>query len=55
MFLKQQFAHITGIMLDISGMNSRFKVVNKVIHTLVADGSPRYPRYTEDFIFGVQI
>ena len=35
MFLKQQFAHITGIMLDISGMNSRFKVGNKVIHTLV--------------------
>ena len=30
MFLKERFAHITGIMFDI-----RSKVGNKVIHTLV--------------------
>jgi len=35
MFLKEQFAHIAGIMLDTSGMNSRSKVRYKVIHTVV--------------------
>jgi len=43
MFLKEQLAHITGIMLAISGMNSRSKVGYKVIHILVANTKKSIP------------